>query len=524
MDSENSTKKHVSEYQYFADSDELFNLGIAEKGENIINVFERVVDSLTEIELRYENSEFAERFRNYLLEIMKDRKFIPSTTILMNAGRINSAPLSACAVPQVDLKQDLTKIKKTIDQFHFNGMGTGFNFDDVQNPIEIIKYLNKIGIEGQQNKKQLRPVGNMGVLSIDHPSLFDFINVKNKDPNQQWVFNFSVLINDIYLDKIRNKELIILKDGSEIPSEEIIDAMARSIYISAEPGLVFIDRLNKDNQVVGSGEYKSLAPCGEVGLVEGETCQFSYINIGKFVSDGIINYPELEKTVKVAVKFLDNAVDYNIDRYDNDLNKKVAEQKRRIGLGICGFADLLKILQMGYSSEGARKQAEDIFSFINFVSKRESVELAKTRGSFGGFPESKYMSDENIITAYSRRQTETVSGIMWLALEREVKKCGIRNCSTVAVPPTGRSSRVIGASPSIEPYFSDILKVSPENQIKMISSIQKFTDESISKTINISQDASVGEIKRILLLSMESNLKGITIYRDKSREAQPQKI
>ena len=143
MDSENSTKKHVSEYQYFADSDELFNLGIAEKGENIINVFERVVDSLTEIELRYENSEFAERFRNYLLEIMKDRKFIPSTTILMNAGRINSAPLSACAVPQVDLKQDLTKIKKTIDQFHFNGMGTGFNFDDVQNPIEIIKYLNK---------------------------------------------------------------------------------------------------------------------------------------------------------------------------------------------------------------------------------------------------------------------------------------------------------------------------------------------------------------------------------------------
>lgn len=122
-------------------------------------------------------------------------------------------------------------------------MGTGFNFDDIENPIEIIQYLNKIGVEGQRNEKQLRPVGNMGVLSVDHPNLFEVISIKNKDLNQPWVFNFSVLINAENIDSFLHKESILSKDGRELSSDEILDSFAQSIHISGEPGLVFIDRL-----------------------------------------------------------------------------------------------------------------------------------------------------------------------------------------------------------------------------------------------------------------------------------------
>lgn len=517
-------KKPVEAPEKEISSSELFKLGVAEKGETLADVYKRVADSLGEIEFRHEDYSDAEKFRNKILEDMMDKKLIPSTTVLMNAGRMNEAPLSACAVPPVDLRQDLSKVKSIVDQYHFNGMGTGFNFDDIENPIEIIQYLNEIGVEGQRNEKQLRPVGNMGVLSVDHPNLFEIISIKNKDLNQLWVFNFSVLINSENIDNFLHNEPIISKDGQKISSDEILDIFARSIYVSGEPGVVFIDRLNEDNQAPSAGQYKSLAPCGEIGLAEGETCQFSYINLGKFVENGKVNYPELEKVIRTDVRLLDDAVDYNIERFDNETNKKVARQRRKIGLGVCGFADLLKKLQLEYSSEAARKQAENIFSFINFISKRESVELAKSRGFFESFSESKYVSDDNIISKYSKSETATVSKEMWLDLEKDIKENGIRNCSTTAYPPTGRSSYIIGASASIEPYFSEILQVSPEDQIKMVSSIQKFTDESISKTVNVSQSTSVEEIKKILLLTMESNLKGITIYRDKSREYQPQKI
>jgi len=400
-------------------------------------------------------------------------------------------------------------------------MGTGFNFDDLENPIDIIEYLNSIGIDGQNNEAQLRPVGNMGTISIDHPQILDFIKIKTRDKDKQWVFNFFVNILDDTIEKISNKKTITLRNGENISTEKLLDEISESIFFTGDPGLVFNDRLNQDNQVPSAGKYESLAPCGEVGLTKGETCQFSYINLGKFVENDDIHYAELEKTITMGVRFLDDVVEYNISKYSNEVSRSITKNKRKIGLGVCGFADMLDKLGIDYKSQKARETAEDLFSFINFISKKASVDLAKERGSFEKFNESKYTTEDNIFKKYSNHPTNKISDEQWLELEKEVKKYGIRNCATIALPPTGRSSLLIGASPSIEPQFNEVLEISPENQLLMIASIQKFVDESISKTINIPKNSTVEDIKNILKTSMNLPLKGITIYRDKSRNHQP---
>ncbi len=511
-----------NQLHWFVSSEILFKLGISDKVENILDVFNRVANLFCEVEWEYNQNSLLSK--DILSRLMKERKLIPSTTILMNAGRMHEASLSACTVPQINLKDDLLQIKKMVDQFHFDGMGTWFNFDDIENPIPIIHYLNHIGIEWQKNEKQLRPVGNMWVLSIDHPKLLDFINIKNQSLDKSWVFNFSVLIDDDNLNKIKRGEDLIMKDWKNISSHKIMDEITKSISISGEPGLIFIDKLNSDNQVPTAGKYKSLAPCGEVGLTEGETCQFSYINLGTFVKNKEVDYLELEQCTRMAVRFLDNSVEYNISRFKTELNKEVAKNKRRIGIGVCGFADLLNSMDIKYGSNEAIKIAENIFSFINYISKKESIRLSKERGPFNAFSESKYISNDNIIRNFSEHETETVSSEMWRLLDQEIKNTWIRNCSTIALPPTGRSSYIIWASPSIEPYFHEILSIPPKNQLRVISSIQKFVDDSISKTINVSEDITNEKIKEILLMAINSNLKWITIYRDKSRELQPQKI
>lgn len=508
----------------FISENKLFQFGIAEKGEDILSIFHRVIDSIAKIETVYSSEESIDQFKKETFQLLKDKKLIPCTPILMNAGRIEGAPLSACAVPPVDLGGDLEKVKMIVDYFHNSGMGTGFNFDEIDDPVEIIQYLNQIGVEGQKSDKQLRPVGNMGSLSITHPKIIDFIEIKNNRKDHPWVFNFSVNLDEDKINKIKQGTMITLKNGELVSSTELLNRISMSIHTSGEPGLVFVDRLNRDNQVPSAGEYKSLAPCGEVGLVEGETCQFSYLNLGKFVEAGQLNYEGLRRAVEIGVRFLDDVVDYNITRYESDLSKEITKRKRKIGLGVCGLADLLDKLNIKYDSPKAIELAENVFSFINFVSKKMSLKLAIERGAFDDFKKSKYVTEENIIRRFSQQETQTVSKNDWLALETEVKKYGIRNCSTTALPPTGRSSLIIMASQSIEPHFTDMLKISPKDQLLMISAIQKFIDESISKTINVSQMTSVDEIKEILLMAMDLNLKGITIYRDKSRDNQPKEI
>ena len=517
--------KSTTTTKTFFNKSELSQFGISEKNESIEDVFNRTSIGIAQTETEFSNDIVSiKRFRKKIMNSLLAQEFIPSTTVLMNIGRFENAPLSACAVPPVDLQGDLKKIKSSVNSFHLNGMGTGFNFDDIENPLEIIEYLNQIGIDGQNNEKQLRPVGNMGTISIDHPKILEFIKLKKGDANKKWVFNFSINITESALEKIQEGEDIVLKNGQKITSNQFLETIADSIYETGDPGLVFIDRLNADNQVPSVGEYQSLAPCGEVGLSIGETCQFSYINLGKFTKNGEIDYQRLKEVITLVVRFLDNVVEYNIAKHQNETSQQVTRKKRKIGVGVCGFADLLNKLDLDYNSKKARNLAKNLFSFINYCSKQASVELAKIRGSFEAFPESMYLTDQSIIKKYANRPTDTVPKNQWRNLEERIKQNGIRNCSTIALPPTGRSSLLIGASQSIEPYFSEILDITPEEQLLMTASIQKFTDESISKTVNIARSTTKEQIMEIIKSSIDLTLKGITIYRDDSRVGQPTKI
>jgi ribonucleoside-diphosphate reductase alpha chain len=510
----------------FLDNETLRKWKIIGEKETLKNAFTRVAKSIASLESSYEDGDVA-GFEAAIMSQLLLKKIIPSTPILMNAGRFENVPLSACIVPPIELKDDWLKIKTIVDELHLQGMGTGFNFDETDEPIRMIKFLNQVGIDGQKDERQLRPVGNIGTMSLDNPRIIEFINLKSNAEigHEDWVFNLSVSLTDDQIGKILNKEDIDFLDGRKISANEILENLARAIWLSGDPGLVFMDRVRADNVVPSAGESVSVAPCGEIGLARGESCQFLYINLGKFVNKDKVNYEELEDAVKLSIHFLDNVVDYNIKNTSNLKSASMMRNKRKIGLGVCGLDDLLRSLSLRYGSEESIKLAGELLSFINYHSKRASVELAKQRGSFEMFDESQFASgDSYVMNRLASEQTETVSKNEWLDLIKEIKERGIRHCATISLPPTGRSSQIIRASQSIEPNFKDFLEVASYEQISMMATIQKFVDESISKTINVKNETTIDEIKQILLDSMEHKLKGITIYRDGSRSNQPEKM
>lgn len=521
----NLPKSDSEDLPGFLDTKTLRKWKILDEKENLNDAFNRIAKSISVYDDNYSKGN-SKKFEEEIIELIKSKKIIPSTPILMNAGRFDKVPLSACVVPPVELKEDWKKIKAKVDELHFQGMGTGFNFDETDQPVELIKFLNQVGLDGKKDERQLRPVGNIGTMSLDNPKILEFINLKDNAEigHEDWVFNLSVSLDNNQIDQILNNEEIVLRNGEKISSEEMLNNISKAIWLSGDPGLAFMGRVREDNTVPGAGESVSMAPCGEIGLARGEACQFSYINLGKFVKEGVIDYEGLKETIDFSVHFLDNVVDYNIKNSSSPEGVAMAENKRKIGVGVCGFDDLLKGLSLEYGSDESIKLAKNLFSFINYQSKLASLELAKERGAFKMFNESEFVGDCHMMNRLSSEETETVSREQWLKLIVDIKKEGIRHCSTMALPPTGRSSQIIGASQSIEPDFIDFLKVNSHQQIEMLAAIQKFVDESISKTINVKNETTVEEIKQMLLDSIHHDLKGITIYRDGSRSNQPMKM
>ena len=306
-------------------------------------------------------------------------------------------------------------------------------------------------------------------------------------------------------------------------------------------------------------------------MSEGEVCQFSYINLGKMIEEnGKIDKEELKLTTRVLTRMLDNLCDISIK--NAKANSEIIEDKRRIGVGVCGFADMLAKLNLPYDSEKAKEISRDIFSFINFYSKVESVNLAKERGSFRKFKQS-LCANPKWYDRFKNVENNWITDMDWMALEQGVQKYGIRNSSTTAIPPTGRSATIVDASYSIEPYFSlynaqtetglnptfekfiennyseierreivehvsktgtceeldekykdvkEIFKtakeINAEKHIEIMSTINECIDESISKTVNLPNKSTIQEIEKYIVQAYASGLNGITFFRDKCLE------
>ena len=534
----------------------------------------RVAGAIYQAELQFNESSEAEVFADKIGTLMDAGQIVFSTPIMTNAGRNDfRRPLSACTAPPVNLNGDWTKIRKLVDTYHQEAMGTGFNFDMVDDPVEVLLKLNEIAIAGSQSGHEDRPVGNMGICTIDHPRIASFVVTKSLRRHIDWKFNISVDTPELFWMAAASGSQLHLRDGGSISASALLDLIVEAAHHCADPGVVFMDRINRDNPIPGAGRYESVAPCAEVGLVPGETCQFGYINLGTFVSNGTLQIDELRNTVMLLTQALDDCLEISLKAYQVEVSREVVELRRKIGIGVCGLADMLIKLSIPYDSEAGRSLAKDVVALVNFVSKEASHQLGKSRGSFRAM---KLLygcrhteSPSYISQRYSPHPTKWVSASDWYDLGEKIRTTQfLRHSSTIALPPTGRSGLVINASPGVEPLFSlkdpdgkvrnvvrELVKdtptiehifqngtlpqnvdpriksilvtstdISATNHLEMVASLQTVVDESISKTINLRAEATVSEVREIYEKAYLLGLKGMTMYREGSSVLQPVRL
>ncbi|MGH3516101.1 MAG: hypothetical protein ACRDQ7_01505 [Haloechinothrix sp.] len=531
----------------------------------------RIVAALAAADARCDPSgagHFAER----LGWALDTERIVFSTPIMTNAGRYPDRPLAACAVPPVDLRGDLSHVKTIVDDYHRAGMGTGFALDDVADPVAVLRYLNDVSVAGAEGGGEDRPVGNMAVLSLSHARAEEFIACKvGADARgERWKFNISLQVTDLEM------HAALYTAGRE---RDLLIAAAEAARACADPGLLFADRMNEGNPTPHIGKYASTAPCAEVGLIAGETCQFGYINLGRFQTGGglvPVDFDALADAVRVLVRALDNAIEASLDHYPSPLSARVMAAKRKIGIGVCGLADLLVASSLPYDSPEARRLAQEVIALINYTSKVASVELAQQRGSCPAVLDgrSRY-ADSAFLKRFAVLEVESVTAGDWALLAEEIARTGVlRNSSTIALPPTGRSAPVVGASTGIEPLFRladdltgqvrpgvaaalrlaerpDLLdfiaaqghlpmdgavptwlrttlatatQITPDGHLAMASAAQACVDEAVSKTVNLAAGARSIDVYDAYAKAWEMGCKGITVYVDGSRQTQPQAL
>ena len=428
---------------------------------------------------------------------------------------------------------------------------------------------------------------NMGILRVDHPDILDFINCKS-DNNKLNNFNISVAITDKFMEALKNGtdyELINPQNNTvagTLSAKKVFDMIVDGAWRNGEPGIIFIDKMNSDNPTPLVGAIESTNPCGEVPLLSYEACNLGSINLGKMVkADGSVDWDLLAKTTRTAIRFLDNVIAVN--NYPLPQISEMVQNNRKIGLGVMGWADMLMKMGISYASAEGTKLAGQVMEFIDYESKCESIELSKERGKFNNFKGSVYDGKNFLYNKYKGKSAGIISDEQWKELDSQIEKYGIRNATTTCIAPTGTISMIAGASGGVEPLFGlvfsrlimdgtemleinpifkdyavkngiyseDLMKkiavtgsiahvegvseevkkifvtahdVSPYWHVKMQAAFQLHTDNAVSKTVNFEEHATRKDIEEAYVLAYENNLKGITVYRNNSRQFQPMNL
>ncbi|PYG85636.1 ribonucleoside-diphosphate reductase class II [Ruminiclostridium sufflavum DSM 19573] len=536
--------------------------------ENCEGMFRRVAKAVASADAEYTDEKGIAKLEQEFFDMMADLEFLPNSPTLMNAGR-PLGQLSACFVlPVEDTMEDIFEAIKNAALIHKSGGGTGFSFSRLRpkgatvnstggvasGPISFMKVFNAATEAVKQGGT--RRGANMGILRIDHPDILDFISCK-KDNSEITNFNLSVGITEDFMKAAEhNLEYELIDPKTKLPAgklnaKNVLDSIVEMAWKNGEPGIIFLDRLNKDNVVPKLGEIESTNPCGEQPLLPYEACNLGSINLYNMLTDDgkALNFAKLAETVKKAVHFLDNVIEVN--KYPLPEIDKMTRGTRKIGLGIMGWADILCSLGIPYNSQKAIDFADKVMGFIQENAQKASRELAEIKGVFPYYEDSVFA-------------------------DRGLR---LRNATVTTIAPTGTLSLIAGVSSGIEPifaisyirnvmdnnelievnqvfretavrenFYSDELMrriarvgtvrdmegvpgkiqnifvtahdVSPEWHVKMQAAFQRHTDNAVSKTVNLGHTAATDDVREVFILAYKTGCKGVTIYRDGSRDLQ----
>ena len=531
------------------------------------DMFKRVAVNIAQAELKYDSNanivEVAKKFYDSMVSL----KFLPNSPTLMNAGK-DLQQLSACFVLPVEDSLDciFESVKHTA-LIHKSGGGTGFSFSRLRPKDDVVKttkgvssgpvsFINVFDSATETIKQGgTRRGANMGILRVDHPDIIDFIHAK-KDKTKLTNFNLSVGVTESFMEAVmqnKNYDLINPKNRKvvkQLNARKVFDKIVELAWENGEPGIIFLDRMNRDNPTPKAGEIESTNPCGEQPLLPYESCNLGSINVSKFVHDGNILWKELENIIYTSVHFLDNVIDMN--KYPIKQIEDMTKSNRKIGLGIMGWADMLAMLGIPYNSDKALELASKLMKFIRDKGREASSEIAKKRDNFPNFDESiypklgfKYMRNATITTIAPTGTISIIAGsssgiepYFAIAFYKNVmdNEKLVEVCSTfketaekegffsnelleyIAEKGTVKDSKIVPEK--YKKIFVTAHEISPIWHVKMQSAFQKYTDNAVSKTVNFSKEATIEDVREVYMLAYIQGCKGITIYRDGSRTGQ----